>query len=202
MFLMKNLCQIKTDRSGTVLSMNSSVDSSKFIDTNPVIKTYSFKKNKNFPNSMLPLLVYKNVCLVGKQQKKAAAALQKQFNKHNWKNAWTNGIYNFHHYHSNTHECLGIAAGKAWVIFGGPGGRKITLNTGDVVIIPAGLTHKCSRSSPDFVCVGAYPGGKQYDIKLGTAEEIEKSTARIAKLAIPRQDPVFGKEGFLKSFWQ
>ena len=174
----------------------------KLINTNPVIQDHVFKPNKNFPNSKLPLLIYKNACLLGKQQKKAAQALQKIFDKNNWKNTWSNGIYSFHHYHSNTHECLGIAAGKAWVIFGGTGGRKLALEKGDVIIIPAGLSHKCSKASADFLCVGSYPGGNEYDINLGTKEELEKAKPRLAKMPKPSLDPVFGKEGFLKSFWK
>ncbi len=172
------------------------------INSNPQIRFYIFKPKKNFPNSPLPLLLYTETCMLGKQKKVAAGKLQQIFHRHNWKNAWSNGIYNFHHYHSNTHECLGIVAGKAWVIFGGPAGRRIELKKGDVLIIPAGLAHKCTKASPDFLCVGAYPGGSDYDINLGTKEELKKALPRIKKLPVPSMDPVFGKEGFLKSFWK
>lgn len=174
----------------------------KLTNTNPVIADYIFKPNKDFPNSKLPLLIYKQVFLLGKQKNKAARSLQKIFHKNNWKNSWSNGIYSLHHYHSNTHECMGIASGKAWVIFGGPGGRKLVLAKGDVVIIPAGLAHKCSKTSNNFFCVGAYPGGSEYDINLGTKAELEKVKPKLQKLSKPSLDPVFGKEGFLKSFWK
>jgi len=174
----------------------------KLINTNPVVQDHILKPNKNFPNSELPLLIYKNACLLGKQKNKAAQSLQKIFNKNNWKNSWNNGIYRFHHYHSNTHECMGIASGKALVIFGGVGGRKLVLEKGDVIVIPAGLAHKCSKNSTDFLCVGAYPGGNEYDVNLGTKEEFEKAKPRLKKLTNPALDPVFGKKGFLKSFWK
>jgi uncharacterized protein YjlB len=99
----------------------------KFINTSPDIQAYNFKPNKNFPNNKYPLIIYKNGCIVGKQRKVAVRAFQKLFNKNNWRNSWSNGIYTFHHYHSNTHECMGIAAGKAWVIFGGPGEESCSL---------------------------------------------------------------------------
>jgi uncharacterized protein YjlB len=174
----------------------------KRVNTNPVIKDYSFELNKNFPNSALPLLIYKNAFFFGKQKNKSAEILQKVFNKNNWKNSWSNGIYTFHHYHSNTHECMGIASGKAWVIFGGTGGRRMLLEKGDIIIIPAGLGHKCSSASTGFLCVGAYPGGSEYDINLGTKKEFEKATSRLSKISKPALDPVFGKEGFLKTFWK
>jgi len=172
------------------------------LNTNPVIEDHVFKTNKNFPNNKLPLLIYKNACMLGKQKKIAVQLLQKIFNKNNWKNSWSNGIYSFHHYHSNTHECMGIVSGKAWVIFGGTGGIKLLLEKGDVVIIPAGVGHKCSKASADFLCVGAYPGGVEYDTNLGTTEQFTKAKLRVEKLPKPSLDPVFGKEGFLKSFWK
>ncbi len=174
----------------------------RFINTSPDIHTYNFKVNRNFPNSKYPLIIYKGGCVVGKQPQVAVKAFQKLFNKNNWKNSWSNGIYTFHHYHSNTHECMGIAAGKAWVIFGGPGGRKLLLEKSDIVIIPAGLGHKCSKASADFLCVGAYPGGKEYDTNVGKKQELEAAKKRIEKLRIPAMDPVFGKEGFIKTFWK
>ena len=174
----------------------------KLINTNPAIKEYIFTVNKTFPNSPLPLLIYKNSCLLGNQKNKAARLLQNIFNKNNWKNTWTNGIYNFHHYHSNTHECMGIAAGKAWVVFGGIRGKKLLLEKGDIIIIPAGLAHKCSKTTSEFLCVGGYPGGAEYDINVGTREELKKAASRLKKLPKPALDPVFGKEGFLKAFWK
>ena len=174
----------------------------KLINTNPKIKEYLFPTNKTFPNSSLPLLIYKNACLLGKQKNQSVKLLQTIFNKNNWKNTWSNGIYNFHHYHSNTHECMGIAAGKAWVIFGGTRGKRVSIEKGDIVIIPAGLAHKCSKASEEFLCVGGYPGGAQYDINLGTSEELEKAKSKLKKLPKPALDPVFGKEGFLKTFWK
>jgi|SRR5436190_8812178 len=174
----------------------------KFINTNPDIFAYTFRPNRNFPNNIHPLIVYKSGCRAGKQKKIVVQAFQKLFNKNNWKNSWSNGIYTFHHYHSNTHECMGIASGKAWVIFGGSGGKKLVLEKGDIVIIPAGLGHKCSKATADFLCVGAYPGGKEYDTNLGTREELAPAKKRIEKLPVPGLDPVFGKEGFLKTFWK
>jgi len=174
----------------------------RIVNPNPEIQHHVFKPNGNFPNSKLPLLVYKNACLLGKQINVAVETLQMLFNKNGWKNSWANGIYTFHHFHSNTHECMGIAAGKAWVVFGGIKGQKFTLKKGDIIIIPAGLAHRCSKVSSDFLCVGAYPKGKDYDIMLGKPEELEKIKHRLENIPVPPCDPIYGKEGFLKSFWR
>jgi uncharacterized protein YjlB len=171
-------------------------------DTNPHILSLNLSKNKFFPNSELPVLVYQTAIELPKQKNVAADMIQKIFIKNNWGNSWRNGIYDFHHYHSNTHECLGIASGSAKVILGGPGGRKIIVKQGDVLILPAGVGHKCLSNTKDFLCIGGYPGAKEYDTNLGTAAEFKKAIPRIKKLSIPAKDPVFGKEGFLKAYWK
>ncbi len=171
-------------------------------NTNPHIKTLLLKKNGFFPNNDLPVLLYQGCIELPKQKNVAAEIIQGIFIKNNWSNTWRNGIFDFHHYHSNTHECMGIASGTAKLILGGPGRRRISIWAGDVLILPAGVGHRCIACSNDFLCVGAYPRGKNYDTNLGTAEEYKKAAVRIGKLGIPLRDPVFGKEGFLKTYWR
>lgn len=173
----------------------------KRLNTNPHIIDRIFGKNKFFPNNDLPLLIYQNAFILPDQKNKAAEIVQKIFLRNDWGNTWRNGVYDFHHYHSNTHECLGICAGEAKVIFGGPGQRSITIRKGDVCILPAGLGHKCVNASKDFECIGGYPQGKNYDINHGEESEYKKAIIRIEKVGLPNHDPVFGKEGFLKSYW-
>lgn len=174
----------------------------KRINTNPHILQVALKRNKNFPNSKLPVLLYQQALNLPAQKDEANVTVQKIFARNGWSNSWSNGIYDFHHYHSITHECLAICVGHAEVILGGPGGKKIKIETGDVLILPAGVGHKCLNCSTDFNCVGAYPQGKDYDTNLGKAAELEKALAAISELSLPSKDPVFGKLGFLKVFWK
>src|SRR6266446_6016583 len=80
----------------------------------------------DFPNNTsLPLLLYKAVLLP--LEKNPERKVKKLFKRNDWKNSWTNGIYDYHHYHSTVHEVLGICSGEAHIIAGGPDGVKIHL---------------------------------------------------------------------------
>src|SRR3954469_24841430 len=132
-------------------------------NTNPYISSFILKRNKNFPNSKLPVLIYRKALSLPEQKNKAANIAQKLLIRNGWSNTWRNGIYNFHHYHSTTHEVMGICSGKATILLGGPKGKKATLEQGDVLILPAGVGHKCLNASGQFLCIAAYPQGKDYD---------------------------------------
>jgi uncharacterized protein YjlB len=97
---------------------------------------------------------------------------------------------------------MAVVQGTARVILGGPRGTPVTLEPGDVMILPAGVGHKCTQYSEDFLCVSAYPGGKQYDINYGKAQELKKAKENISEVPMPLKDPVFRKEGFLRSHWK
>jgi uncharacterized protein YjlB len=172
------------------------------INTNPHILHYLFKRNKNIPNSKLPVLIYQDVLILPAQKNRSSVIIQKIFARNGWSNSWSNGIYDFHHYHSITHECMAIAQGNATIILGGVNGKKIKLKQGDAIILPAGVGHKCLRASENFLCVGAYPQGRDYDINIGTAQEYSRALNNIKKLSIPKKDPFFGSQGFLKTFWK
>jgi len=171
-------------------------------NSNPRISSFILKRNKNFPNSKLPVLIYRKALNLPAQKNKAANIMQKIFIHNGWSNSWRNGIYDFHHYHSNTHECMAICMGSANVILGGPNGKRIHLKQGDVIILPVGVGHKCTAKTSDFLCVGAYPEGKDYDTNIGTSDEYKKAINRIKSIPIPKHDPLFGKEGFLMSYWK
>ncbi|MGZ3883473.1 MAG: cupin domain-containing protein [Bacteroidia bacterium] len=153
-----------------------------------------------FPNSELPVLFYKGAVHI--QGTEGAEVLEKLFEANNWKNSWRNGIYGYHHYHSITHEVLGVYKGKAKVQLGGEQGITIEVHKGDVIIIPAGVAHKNVGSSFDFKCVGAYPEGKEYDIKTGKKEERTQADENIKAVGLPGADPLYGAEGPLLNSWK
>ena len=118
--------------------------------------------------------------------------MEQHFAAHGWANAWRNGIHPYHHFHSVTHEVLGIAAGEVRVMFGGPSGREVAVRAGDVVVIPAGVAHCNLGQSPDLLVVGAYPGSVDYDLLRGDPSEYENARRAIAAVPVPSRDPVLG----------
>jgi uncharacterized protein YjlB len=154
-----------------------------------------------FPNNpKLPLLVYKRS--VHLHPGDNAEAIIDLFKKNNWSNTWIDSIYNYDHYHSTAHEVLAVYCGTANLHLGGPEGVTLELTRGDVLIIPAGVAHKCMNSSDDFQCVGAYPEGREYDMNYGKPEERDRAIENIKNVPFPQTDPVFGSEGGLLEFWK
>jgi uncharacterized protein YjlB len=97
------------------------------------------------------------------------------FERHGWGGAWVDGIFDFHHFHSTSHEALDVSAG-------------------DVLVLPAGTGHCRASSSRNFTVVGAYPAGQEdYDLlREVDREDLEAARARIEALGAPPDDPVGG----------
>jgi uncharacterized protein YjlB len=115
---------------------------------------------------------------------------------------WRNGIYDYLHYHATVHEALGVARGRAMVLFGGERGEAIELHPGDVAILPAGTGHKCVFASHDFSVVGAYPPGAKMEVTRPTPDNYRSALKTIPEVKVPHTDPVFGKDGPLLEMWR
>ena len=164
------------------------------------VEAIQIQPNGNVPNSALPLLVYRRA--VRLQSDDPASVFEQLFEANGWGDSWRNGIYDYHHYHSTAHEVLGVYAGSATVNFGGEGGPVTKVWAGDVVVIPAGVSHKNLGNSQDFGVVGAYPPGQKVNMHYGKAEERAKADANISALPMPEQDPVQGNRGPLHRYWE
>ena len=128
-----------------------------------------------------------------------ARAFETAFEPNGWRPQWRDGIFDYHHYHSTAHEALGVAAGTATLTIGGPGGRELRVEAGDALVLPAGTGHRSMEASDDFLVVGAYPLGQDWDIcRQGPSDEARQ---RMAALPVPDADPLYGRNGSLTERW-
>lgn len=150
------------------------------------------KPNGMLPNSRFPLLVHRGGIPSG-----GVEAVIKRFRSTGWYNNWRYpGIYVYPHFHSTTHECLGVATGWMEVGLFGHGGIRLRVNAGDVIVMPAGVSHVMVGHSGDIMMVGGYPEGRDWDNiqEEHITEEIRRAAAkRIMMLPIPARDPVTGQ---------
>jgi uncharacterized protein YjlB len=171
------------------------------VNMNPTVVALRLKEIGNFPNNPKhPVLVYKNVFKFSSND--PASEVEQVFSENNWGGSWRNGIYNFHHYHSTSHEVLGVYSGWAEVQLGGPDNEPLRIEKGDLVVLPAGIAHKRLNSGDNFAVVGAYPQGQDWDMLYGKPEEIQQAKHNISHVPLPHTDPVFGENGKMFNFWK
>lgn len=162
-------------------------------------ETYVFADDGLVPNNRLPLIVRRGA--VPPEAEDLAAAFERLFARNGWTGIWRDGIFDYTHYHSTAHEVLGVAKGSASVRFGGESGEAVGLATGDVAVIPAGVSHALVNSGRDLVVVGAYAGGREWDVVRNDPKAIAAARERIAAVPLPGADPVDGESGPLLKLW-
>ena len=156
-------------------------------------ETLLFAPGRTMPNSALPVLVYRAALPA------AAADFDALFRKQGWRGIWHNGVYDFDHYHSNAHEALGVAHGRARIQLGGDEGRALEVSAGDCLVLPAGTGHRRISATPDFEMIGAYPPGQEsYDL---CRQRSADADMRIERVPLPKTDPVRGSGGPLLALW-
>jgi uncharacterized protein YjlB len=161
--------------------------------------TFRFKDDGSTPNNRWPLLVYRAPVRLDDAYD-PAAIFEALFASNGWKGAWRDGMYDWLHFHSNTHEVLGVARGWLHARFGGAKGRIVKLKAGDVIVLPAGTGHYRVRASARLLIVGAYPGARKYD-ECEPEDVDAKVRAAIKRVPRPRKDPVYGAKGPLLAAW-
>ena len=169
--------------SGEIMRRGAPVTAVRFADAGTV------------PNSSHPLLVYEGAVEADPE------VIEALFARNGWPPRWRWSIYDFHHFHSTTHEVLGVAAGRARVMMGGPTGEELEIAAGDVIVIPAGVGHKRLSSSADFLVVGGYPPGAEVDLMRGEPGERPGADDNISRGPVPATDPVTGDSGALLELW-
>lgn len=107
-----------------------------------------------------------------------------------WRGSWRGQIYGFHHYHSGAHEVLVVLSGSATVILGGAGGPELSVQVGDMLLLPAGVSHCSTEYSTDFEVMGAYAAGRKWDICRPEDTDLAWAQEQIARVPDWQHDPV------------
>ena len=162
---------------------------------------YFESSGASYPNNPnLPVLIYRGIFNSNKVS--IADHFEETFRRNRWTGCWRWSVYDFHHYHSNAHEALGVSQGHARLQLGGPQGEAFDVSAGDLIVLPAGTGHKKLHSSDDFLVVGAYPPGQNhYDTNRSNSMDYQQAMANIVAAPLPKSDPVFGSEGPLVKVW-
>lgn len=144
--------------------------------------------NPPFPNSEMPVQLYRNAV----NGEDLAAEIESLFQRNGWQSTWRNGIFDYHHFHATAHEVLGCARGSVEVQLGGPNGETLTMQAGDIVVLPAGVAHNNLGHSEDYLIVGAYPPDQSADFEYGDDDRYFRALAAIEEVPLPLRDPVTG----------
>lgn len=152
---------------------------------------YHFTDDGVIPNNRFPVRIFRQVFSLDPDL--GADWLEGHFAENGWTNAFHWRVYDYHHYHSNTHEVLGVYAGNALLHLGGENGQQVSVSLGDVVVLPAGTGHKSISHSVDFAVVGAYPGGAEPDLIRLEDDRPEGVRDKVDQVPLPDHDPLNGQ---------
>ncbi len=164
--------------------------------------TFIFADDGSVPNNpALPMLLYRAAVDIA-AARDPESAIEQLFMANGWGHGmWRNGILPYPHYHTMTHEVLGIARGTARVRFGGTQGEEIEVKAGDVAVLPAGTGHQRLSDGDGLRVIGGYPAEGRYDFCRGGQGEYDQALRNIAEVPLPTADPVFGADGPLVALW-
>lgn len=137
-----------------------------------------------FPNnSNHPLLLFRGACEYEQQQGR------KLLIECGWTSPWVWGVFTYHHYHSNAWEVLICIKGSAEIQLGGPTGPVVTVDKGDVILIPPGFVHKQLSDRDGFALLGSYPNETPHADTIRGAPS-EEQMRNIQECFVPAQEPV------------
>ena len=150
------------------------------------LRKIHFGMAEDVPNNTLPALLYRAVLAANAADK--PKLFRERFKENGWTGIWSDSIYDYTLFHSNTHEVLGIGEGNVSIRLGGEHGSVFRLKAADMLILPAGAGHRRIGDDEGLKVIGAYPCGQShYDIK--------RKGRRVPKVALPSRDPFYGEDG-------
>jgi uncharacterized protein YjlB len=155
--------------------------------------TFRFEPDGLVPNSPYPALVYK-AALSLSASPDPEGDVERQFERNGWgRDMWRDGVYPYVHYHPKIHEALGVARGSAVLRIGGDRGTALTVEAGDVLLLPAGTGHQRLSASGEFCVIGGYPPQGEYSLcRAGDQDAYVRGLQTAPEVPVPAGDPVTG----------
>jgi len=158
------------------------------------VQSFFLKEDGQTPNNpTLPVIFYQNA-FDGEGGGQSPEDIEGAFKSHGWTTGWTGDVHDELHYHSNTHEVLGVRRGSGTILAGGDSGQRLEVKPGDVILLPAGTGHMKVDSSDDFEVIGAYPDGAEPNKIKHDPAKAAQAKHTISNVGIPQLDPVFGED--------
>ncbi|KAI1375620.1 hypothetical protein F4677DRAFT_421889 [Hypoxylon crocopeplum] len=160
------------------------------------------------PGSKLPVVVHRGALTHCENEDAMKEALEANGG---WKkggawNAWFKA-----HFHPNVHECYGVVQGTSELSLGRSPldppskGMLLKVNRGDVVILPAGVSHCSSTASSDYRFVVLFPTGEPRWISVWFDQPTEGTPdyrRRCQMVPLPSHDPLYGEGMGLVETWR
>lgn len=155
-------------------------------------KALQAEANHGIPNNRLPALLYRSAL----PDDCGVQAMEDRFKEHGWVGTWFGQVFDFHHFHPNSFEVLGVGSGSARLVVGGRNGEEIDVGAGDALLLPPGWGHCQLSASSDFELCGAYPDGQEDYTIVRDDEGYDEATERqIAAVPLPKCNPIHGEDG-------
>ncbi|RII08376.1 hypothetical protein CUC08_Gglean007786 [Alternaria sp. MG1] len=167
---------------------------------------YALSSSTHVPNNILPALIYRDVLPVPVNPE-----LSKRLCERNgWEKRGEWGEITIPHFHPNTHECYAIIRGSSRLALGrskehdAMDGIEVNVRTGDVIVIPAGVSHRSIESEEGFRYIGVYPKAapRWRNNHCEGDEPMDALCLEVSNVPIPDSDPVFGTNGPLCQIWK
>ena len=97
---------------------------------------------------------------------------------------------------------MAVIKGRTTLLLGGENGQQVDIQSGDIIVIPAGVAHKNLGEMKDVICIGGYPEGRDFDMNYGGAGERPQTDRTIEELQLPATGPLAGREDPLLQIWK
>ena len=150
------------------------------------LETWQAPPGDTIPNHPgFPVLVYRGTGM------RDPMTARSRFAEHGWGGSWVDGVFDYHHFHSTSHEVLAVVAGGRRSSSAARRARRSRSRRATSSSSPPAPGTGGRGATARSRVVGAYPAGQEdYDLLRGDdPAEVADARERIAALGAPPEDP-------------